>query len=539
MGIPRFFRYISETFPECTKQIKSGECPPVDNLYLDANGIIHTCARNVYFPQQKRLGASRGAPEDRETALFNQICDYIDKLLKFVQPRQTFYIAIDGPAPLAKQAQQRQRRYKAVATKTMEEFLTFDSTCITPGTRFMYELHKHMQWYIQKQMSFDRAWQRVKVVYSGPQTPGEGEHKIVNWIRADPMKNSRVHCMYGLDADLFMLSLATGCDKFYLLREDQWSDSSPYFYWVDILQLKKSLHAKWGKGLSQEALVKEFVFVCFLVGNDFLHASPSFTDLAESIPFIMEIRQELLGGRTVITPSGGIDLSTFKALVKKLSETECAAISAQFYKPQATPNVTLNSSLKNTGHPELGIDLDKYRELYYKKADADPMKMCLEYIQGLEWVNWYYYNNPNNWLWFYPFHYSPLLTDIVQFLESGTAKLKLVSQQRTPPVLPFQQLLCVVPPPSKALLPQFLQEIYTKLDYFPTEFKIDLEGKNQEWEGVALLPFVDFAVLKDAYDSAEKQANATGVRTVFARNGFETSLTYWFSNGVKSAIVKN
>ena len=536
MGIPRFFRYISETFPECSRQIKSGECPPVDNLYLDANGIIHTCARNVYFPKQQRLGGKFRAPEDREKALFGEICDYIDKLLKFVQPRQTFYIAIDGCAPLAKQAQQRQRRYKAVATKTQEEFLTFDSTCITPGTRFMYELHKHLQWYIQKQLSFDRAWQRVRVIYSGPQTPGEGEHKIVNWIRADPARGSRVHCMYGLDADLFMLSLATGCDKFYLLREDQWSDSSPYFYWVDILQLKRSLHAKWGKGLTQEALVKEFIFVCFLVGNDFLHASPSFTDLAESIPFIMDLCQQVLPERTIITTAGGIDLANFKILVKKLAETECAAISAQFYKPQATPNVTLNSALKDTAHPEQGIDLDKFRMLYYKKAEADPMKMSLEYIQGLEWVNWYYYHLPNNWQWFYPFHYTPLLTDIAAFLDSASAtKLTAVSQKKMPPILPFQQLLCVVPPASKALLPQFLQELYGKLDFFPTDFKIDLEGKHQEWEGIALLPFVDITVLKEACEEAEKRANSTGVRTVFARNGVETAMVYWFSNGIKFA----
>lgn len=533
MGIPRFFRYISETFPECSRQIKSGECPPVDNLYLDANGIIHTCARKVYFPQQKRLGGSRGSPEDREKALFSEICDYINKLLHFVQPRQTFYIAIDGCAPLAKQAQQRQRRYKAVATKTMEEFLTFDSTCITPGTRFMYELHKHLQWYIQKQLSYDRVWQRLKIVYSGPQTSGEGEHKIVNWIRADPARNTRVHCMYGLDADLFMLSLATGCDKFYLLREDQWSDTSPYFYWVDIHQLKVSLHAKWGKSLSPEALVREFIFVCFLVGNDFLHASPSFTDLAESIPFIMELRQELLGERTVIMSSGGIDLVTFKTIIKKLAETEGAAISAQFYKRQVTPNVTLNSSLKDTARPELGIDLEKYRTLYYRKAQADPEKMCLEYIQGLEWVNWYYYHTPNNWQWFYPFHYTPLLTDIVEFLENSGEKLTLVSQKRCAPILPFQQLLCVVPPASNRLLPQFLQELYTQLDFFPTEFKIDLEGKQQEWEGVALLPFVDIAVLLREYEAAEKRANSSGTRTVFARNGIEPALQYSCSNGIK------
>lgn len=60
------------------------------------------------------------------------------------------------------------------------------------------------------------------VLYSSHSDPGEGEHKIMSFIRylcTSPDYNaSERHCIYGLDADLILLSLSLHDVNVILLR---------------------------------------------------------------------------------------------------------------------------------------------------------------------------------------------------------------------------------------------------------------------------------------------------------------------------------
>ncbi|MEQ2168260.1 5'-3' exoribonuclease 1 [Goodea atripinnis] len=201
MGVPKFYRWISERYPclsEVVKEHKVGKLlaacyqramaaretfhPQFDNLYLDMNGIIHQCSHpndeDVHF----RIS---------EEKIFADIFHYLEVLFRIIKPRKVFFMAVDGVAPRAKMNQQRGRRFRVR---------------VYTGTDFMARLQEQLKYFVHNKVSNDKLWQNVKVFLSGHETPGEGEHKIMEFIRSENAKsnhdpNTR-HCLYGLDADL-------------------------------------------------------------------------------------------------------------------------------------------------------------------------------------------------------------------------------------------------------------------------------------------------------------------------------------------------
>jgi 5'-3' exoribonuclease 2 len=256
MGVPAFFRWLSEKYPKIVQDVledrvhlandsgsirmpfdstlpnPSGlEC---DNLYIDMNGIIHPCSHPEVGPQPTSTAE-----------MYENVCRYVDRLVRVARPRKLLYLAIDGVAPRAKMNQQRSRRFRSaqearenvdMEEKIMENMKgqghkfvkgkakPWDSNVITPGTKFMLDLSEYIRFYIRKRISTDPAWKQITVLFSDASVPGEGEHKIMAHVRHQrnqPNFNPNlVHILHGLDADLIMLALATHEAHFYIMREE-------------------------------------------------------------------------------------------------------------------------------------------------------------------------------------------------------------------------------------------------------------------------------------------------------------------------------
>ena len=183
--------------------------PEFDNLYLDMNGIIHPCTH----------GDDGAVVRMSEEQMFVKIGKFVDELMKIVKPQKLLFLAVDGCAPRAKMNQQRQRRFRAaqeqsrnlVAARERGEEIPaepFDSNCITPGTKFMARLTEFLNYYIRSKIKDDANWQRPRIILSGAEVPGEGEHKIMEYIRREKSQDgwdpNQRHCIYGNDADLIM-----------------------------------------------------------------------------------------------------------------------------------------------------------------------------------------------------------------------------------------------------------------------------------------------------------------------------------------------
>lgn len=220
----------------------------------------------------------------------------------------------------------------------------FDSNCITPGTAFMERLSAHLQYFVRSKIRDDADWQNIKVIFSGAEVVGEGEHKIMSYLRNQRMQpdydpNLR-HCLYGLDADLIMLSLVTHEHHIALLREEvvfgppkeglkrKALVKPDEFNFLHISLLREYLELEFRNDTMPfkwdlERAIDDWVFICFLVGNDFLPPNPAI-DIGEGgLNTLIDAYKTLLprlGG--YITHWGTVNVKRFRALLGFVANTE-------------------------------------------------------------------------------------------------------------------------------------------------------------------------------------------------------------------------
>jgi len=590
MGVPKFYRWTSERYPCLSQVVREHQIPEFDNLYLDMNGIIHVCSHPNDDDPHFRIS---------DADIFKNIFHYIEVLFRIIKPKKNFFMAVDGVAPRAKMNQQRGRRFRTAKDaednikraiqkgETLPEEDRFDSNCITPGTDFMARLNSHLQYFVNKKVSTDPLWQNCSVYLSGHDVPGEGEHKIMDFIRYEKSQddydpNTR-HCLYGLDADLMILGLVSHEPHFSLLREEVrfgkqskriTKPEDTVFHLLHLSLLREYLDFEFGAlketlpfTYDLERIIDDWVLIGFLIGNDFIPHLPDMHINHDALPFLYKVYIETMPTLDGYLHDGGIlNLSRFQKYLSAVSKFDRQrfediyvdmkflemktgrAVSSRKKKAEkkglkfsqlvsqvdddillpvknqfaalGNDSVTLmGDSTKvldsmdtevaegvlggleckdsDSGEDLFELEFEQHKRAYYidkfEVADADEdfvAKVAYEFILALQWNLHYYYNGVQSWSWYYPFHYSPYVSDLVNI-----EKFDLGLDKGTP-FKPFEQLLAVLPAYSRNLLPEAFQDLMVMntspiIDYYPKKFKTDLNGEQHEWEAVVLIPFIE------------------------------------------------
>ena len=542
MGVPQLFGWLFRKY----KNIVSVSIDKkMDILYFDFNGLIYHSYANI---MKEKYDALKDAPlRRRQEVLIEEILKYTKSIICTTVKPKMAYLSIDGVVPMAKMHQQRLRRYKSPYLKEWENDIKkrygiykeelLDTNQITPGTDFMRLLNESLQTAIDT-----KYFEDVEMFLSDSEKIGEGEHKIVADIREKALKDQNI-CIYGLDADLILLSLTIPNNNVFLLRENVHIDASfanPLLY-VSIPILAESVYHEIMKEMSVKSLekqriIRDYVFLSFLLGNDFLHCLPSLSIMNNGIDFVIKLyansyakcKNYLL---STVSDSVRINNGFLKSMFEYLTKSEDSNLKflAQRKKVPNPPNFDDHYSedkwkwdrVPHNPRFEKCFSVIDYKNPNWKKQyydvffDFDCTKpqnnvcldaICKNYFDGILFTAKYYFDGAISWYWYNPYPVAPFVSDLYDYLQR--METKDINMLLIPTGAPFsstEQLMMVLPKKSASLLPKKLaDEMEGRLAvFYPDEFEWIAEEKMMLYSIEPKLPLLDIdrirAVIREIF----------------------------------------
>jgi 5'-3' exonuclease len=527
MGIPRFFYYCFNNFESSIELVKGGQLSsesflkkePVDFIYFDLNAIIHPVCQRIFkygSHEDKSLLKPKivrvtGAKLEQ---VYKEVCDEIEKYVNIVKPQKGVFIAIDGVAGMSKCTQQRQRRFRSGGEKTSDEN-KFDPNCISTGTVFMDKLGKYVDNFLKLKLT--EEWKDFEIIFSNDKVPGEGEHKILKHLK---LNNDISGLVVSPDADLFMLCL--GCleclkseRKIYVMRENVYTNVDCAYFIVQINSLADEIVQKItdDKTFETQHVIRDFIFFCFMLGNDFLPNIPCIDLSHKGLDLLFQVYS-----RTLKTSGLLIDYKTvhsinkkaFVYMLKEISQLEHAVLVNKYKSRNGGNDPFISKCLLDQDGDK--IDMEKYRRMYYlNKVENEGVsvdELCKEYIRGMIFVFKYYTDTIPSWTWCFKNHFAPFAGDLARVIEKDGEVLfqRFVRGYSMSTIL---QLMCILPPKSRKLLPECVQKYFHKDDaslgnWMQDEVEIDCDFKMNEYEGIVKLPFIEHKDFEDVLKKEEK-----------------------------------
>ena len=509
MGIPVYFKNIINNYNDILIQQDLFNIK-INNLFFDLNCLIHPCCQKLSDEQE----------------MFDNIYNNMIKIINIINPTDLIYIAIDGVCPRSKIEQQKYRRFRSV-----NENKIWDTNSISPGTKFMNDLNIFLK---NKFNNYS-----VKIIFNDSSEAGEGEHKIMQYLKLN--NNNDINIIHGLDADLIMLSLIKN-NHIYLLRERteyNIENLNSEFVYLDINKLKKYLVKDIKKDfikLSNQNIINDYIFLCFFIGNDFIHNTPCINiryNGLDNLLNIYNLLQEENGGIYYLIYDNKLDLNNFKKIIYKLFLKENELLE-NILNIRSKQHKKFKNIYHDIYHSYFNNEcLDKYN-IYDKEYERDFMnhipiidrrdeikifneldiywtrryymfqinnhhnynpsyddileiqinEICKNYLESFIWTTNYYFEDCLSWKWFYKYHFAPCLKDFNNYLQNIN-NLNIIKKNNKP-LKSQEQLKLILPKKSFHLFPKNIKK-YPDY-YYPKSFKTNYIMKRYFWEGHPILP---------------------------------------------------
>lgn len=551
MGLPGVLRPLEIYFEvkgnPLSKKFHEIKGSVIENLFVDFNQFLYQAFYAVagITPENftlKEQFVKHLTKALREEMIMEEALRLFELSLKNFNITNLLYIAIDGTAPAAKMNQQRQRRWRSAYKKKSGPEDKFDTASFTSGTPFMKKFEERMKkWISEKGMEFASI-----IIYDGHLTPGEGEHKIMLYLRKHAEEIKGINVIYGMDADLFMLSLVSPVDKIWLVREN----FNAVLY-VD--KFRDAIHQQFRINEDFDAedytqSLQDFILIMSIFGSDFYPKPISLTDTNTVMEHLFQKRTVLK--KPITKRDGSFSVEALIEILKAIPEEDLLLEKAtkEFIFPdpflqECAVTEEINAGTTNVQVIGKSLNFNKYRTKWYSnllkttasvnpnvslKAEDGSEKtphqysmmvsdVVKEYLTGFAWMFRYYTQGKNSvsQTWFYPYTHAPLIKDII--LSKYHYDALTIHYRDKTPVNPVIALLTVLPPKSSILISSINMRNFMKdpdlSDFYKEQFIIQRFATNEEWHGVAIIAPADV-----------KRVEAVIANKIFEKKFYESSL---------------
>ena len=473
MGIPAYYSYLIKKHPEILETLSTAQ-----HFYLDCNSIIYDVVN-----QFKELN---------EVEIILLVIQKIEDYISLISP-ETVTITFDGVAPFAKLCQQRERRFKSYyQNKMLKKTSSWDTAKITPGTPFMKLLTKMVKEYF------------VKYDVLACDIPGEGEHKLFEVLRS---RRGDKHIIYGLDSDLIMLGMLhlDISPNIFLYRETP----------VYIKSINPSLDDKedylLNLHLLSQLILKEmggtivdYVFISFLMGNDFMPHFPSLNIRTGGIDKIIAAYRSHPNQIVTINREKkdiSINWQNFRVFLSYLCDKEEDYIKTEYAVRERKQFQGMDKCQRFENIPMIDREIEIYinpkkpgwEERYYESLFD---KKCYpeDYLKGMLWNMTYYVFGCIDYHWHYPYHYPPLLKDLIACIP--TEDEHIIWEKKDNDISNIEQLCYVLPICSLHILPDNIRSKLKK-EWYIDDCAFSWAFCKYFWESHTNLPEIDFMELRN------------------------------------------